>query len=194
MNKNTLAYILLLITIALSALSFPDKEGKIVVKQNDMIVRVIDNKDSDINTAEALFTVNSTPEKCFQVINNKLDYPNFMPDIEKVTFVKNTSSGKLYDYIYDAPIFNIEYTLLMKDSVKNGIYHISWNYVKGELNENKGNWEIKVDPTDSTRTLIDYKIFLDPGTILPDWLMNKLTAGSIPEMIEAIRKRVKKIK
>lgn len=173
------------------ALSFPDKVGKIIVNENGMIVRLIENKGSDINTAEALFIVNSTPEKCFRVINNKLEYPDFMPDIEKVTFVKKTSEGKLYDYVYDAPIFDIEYTLLMKDSMTNGIYHITWSYVKGELNENHGNWEIKTDPSDSTKTLIKYKIFLDPGTILPDWLMNKLTAGSIPDMIKAIRKRVK---
>ena len=175
-------------------LSFPDKVGEVVVNENDMIVRLIENKGSDINTAEAMFTVNSTPEKCFKVINNILDYPDFMPDIEKVTLVKKTSEARLYNYVYDAPIFDIEYTLLMKDSVSNGIYHIEWTYVKGELNENKGSWEIKTDTYDSTKTLIKYKIYLDPGTILPDWLMNKLTAGSIPDMIEAIRKRVKEIK
>ncbi|MDA3885589.1 MAG: hypothetical protein PF638_08355 [Candidatus Delongbacteria bacterium] len=194
MNKNNLTYILLFLAVALSALSFPDKNGKIVVNENDMIVRLIENTGSDIKTAEALFTVDVSRKKCFELINNIIDYPSFMPDIEKTIFVKNTSEGKLYDFIYDAPLFDIEYTLLLKDTLDEGIYYIEWSYVKGDLNDSNGSWEIKIDPDNGNGTLINYRTYLDTGTILPDWLMNRLTAGSIPDMIEAIRKRVKKIK
>ncbi|MBN2789297.1 MAG: hypothetical protein JXR69_03835 [Candidatus Delongbacteria bacterium] len=194
MKNETLKYIIPIIflyIVCLSALSFPDNTGKIVFNEDDMIVRLIEKKGSDIKTAEALFLVDSSPIKCHKIINNVLNYPSFMPDIEKTTFVKKTARGTEYDFVYDAPIFDIEYTLLLKDSLKNGIYHIEWSYIKGELNENNGSWEIMTNPEDSTETLIKYKIYLDPGTILPDWLMNRLTAGSIPDMIYSIRKKVK---
>lgn len=197
--KSLLKHIIVIILFFIMAvnatkLSFPDKSGSIVVNEKNMVIRLIEKQDSDLKTAEALFAVKSTPEKCFNVISNILDYPNFMPDIEKTTFVKKLSEGKFYDFVYDAPIFDIEYTLLLKDTLDKGIYYIEWSYVKGDLNDSNGSWEVKIDPDNSNRSLINYKTYLDTGTILPDWLMNKLTVGSIPDMIEAIRKRVKEIK
>ncbi|NOR46392.1 MAG: hypothetical protein GQ534_12475 [Candidatus Delongbacteria bacterium] len=192
MNKNTLTYILLLITMALSALSFPDKKGEIIKDQKDFILRLVNTPNSSIKTAEAIFLVNNSSKNCFKVLNDIKNYPEFMPNITETKFISKNKNGSIYDFVFEVAFMDTEYSLLLTDNVDKDIYYIDWTFVKGEINDSQGSWIIK--PISISISELHYKVYLDPGSFIPDWITNKLTARSIPDMVEAIRKRVSEIK
>jgi len=192
--KEHLLIAVLLISISIPAfsdVSFSDNKGKTVVSQKDIKIRLIERTDSDIRTAEAVFTVNAPVQKCFGVITKVTEYHEFMPDIKKAVVFNKTEDGIIYDFVYDAPFFDIEYRLKINSSETDSLISVNWSYVDGDLNDNNGSWIFTPDPEKPDVTVIYYSIYLDPGTFLPDWLVTKLTAGSIPDMIESVRKRVK---
>lgn len=192
-NKyNFIILLALLLYLKAGTLSFPDPKGDIVKNEDNMIIRLIGSDKSSIKTAEAVFTVDQTPENCFNVIKNIEKYPDFMPNIEKTKLVSTSENGKIYDFVFGIAFMDIEYTLLIEDSIINDEYLMNWSFIKGEIKDSSGSWHIKIDPENSNSSVIYYRTFLDPGSFLPDWIVSKLTARSIPDMVEAIREQTKK--
>lgn len=188
---NFIILFALIVFVNAAILSFPDSKGDIVKNENNMIIRLISSDNSSIKTAEAVFTVDQTPENCFNVVYNIESYPDFMPNITGTKLISKSEKGKIYDFVFEIAFMDIEYTLLIKDSIINDEYTMNWSFVKGEIKESSGSWNIKPDPSDSNLSVIYYRTFLDPGSFLPDWIVSKLTARSIPDMVEAIREQTK---
>ena len=186
-----ISFILFLNTSTLFSLSFSNNKGMIITNEKDLIIRLLDSPNSSIKTAEAIFVVSADSKKCFSVINDIKNYSEFMPNISESKFVLKSKQGAIFDFIFEVMFIDTEYTLLLKDSIDNNTYHLDWTFVKGELNDSKGSWKIKPTLLDKNISEVYYKVYLDPGTFIPDWLTNKLTARSIPDMVVAIRKRVK---
>jgi ribosome-associated toxin RatA of RatAB toxin-antitoxin module len=173
-------------------LEFPDKKGVIVAQENDYIIRLIDSEQSSIKTAEAVFTVYAKPEKCFDIISDIPRYPEFMPNITKTSFVKKTDCCLIYDFVFKAAFMDMAYTVSVNNERTGDQYKSGWNYVKGDLKETKGSWIIEPVKDSGEVSIIRYNVYLDPGSFMPGWLQNRLTAGSIPDMICAIKKRAEK--
>lgn len=174
------------------ALEFPDKKGEIIAQEKDYIIRLIDSEQSSIKTAEAVFTVFAKPEKCFEIICDISKYPEFMPNITQTSFVKKTDCCLIYDFVFEVAFIDIEYTVSVKNEKTGDFYKSGWDYVKGDLKETKGSWIIEPFNDNGSVSIIHYNVYLDPGSFMPGWLQNKLTAGSIPDMICAIKKRAEK--
>jgi len=173
-------------------LSFPDSKGTVIRNEKDYIIRLIDSHNSSIKTAEAVFIVNAKPDKCFDIISDISEYYEFMPNITKSSFVSKNSDSLIYEMVFEVAFIDIEYTISVKNESKLNFYSSLWNYVKGDLKETKGSWSIEPYKNNSNWSIIRYEVYLDTGSFMPGWLQNKLTAGSIPDMIYAIKKRAEK--
>ncbi len=87
------------------------------------------------------------------------------------------------------PATNRWYLLKLDDTVTPGRWYESWSLILGNLKSNDGSWDLR--PLDNDRTLVTYKVFSDPGGMIPDWIINIGTNQTLPEVIKAVRKRVK---
>ena len=88
------------------------------------------------------------------------------------------------------PATNRWYIIKLDDFVTSGRWYQHWSLVLGNLKTNDGSWELV--PLDNNRTLVTYTVFSDPGGEIPDWIINIGTKQTLPGVIEALRKRVKK--
>lgn len=69
-----------------------------------------------------------------------------------------------------------------------------WSLVKGDYKYNNGSWVLEPFDASGQRTLATYRIHAEPNTSVPDWLREKAQKKSLPEMIERVRKEVKKLR
>jgi hypothetical protein len=51
----------------------------------------------------------------------------------------------------------------------------------------KGNWTI--EKLTDTQTRITYYLYTDPGGSIPNWIANKANKQSVPDLLDAVRKR-----
>ncbi|MHB8068827.1 MAG: SRPBCC family protein [Desulfobaccales bacterium] len=104
--------------------------------------------------------------------------------------------GKFICYLYSHlnfpwPCKNRWYILkleLDETSAARHRYRSSWSLVIGNLRENLGEWIL--EPFDSTRTKVTYRLLTDPGGAIPDFLVNQATSTTLPQIITAIKQRV----
>ena len=67
------------------------------------------------------------------------------------------------------------------------IYRSSWSLLFGNLKENSGEWLL--EPYDAHQTKLTYRLSTDPGGSIPGFLVKRGTCVTLPQVIEAIRKR-----
>jgi hypothetical protein len=62
----------------------------------------------------------------------------------------------------------------------------------GSIKYNEGSWDLKKYSHDKRQTLATYTLATDPGFFVPKFLLEKATRGTLPLVIQAVRKRVEK--
>jgi ribosome-associated toxin RatA of RatAB toxin-antitoxin module len=171
------------------SLNFPDVSGKIVAHEKDYIIRMIGSGPSAAKTVQARFYVRADRQSCWRVITDYDHYPEFMPQIASAKRVANPNGLDTYAFTLKVAVFTVSYTLEMKGLQPVGPWTLSWNYVKGDLKSTSGSWEIFECPETPGVVLVSYNVQVDVGALVPAFVSNHLTTGSIPKLIEAVRLR-----
>jgi len=115
-----------------------------------------------------------------------------------IAFLKKHRAAKMTDTtgyffaIIDTPwpATNRWYIIKLKDSVTKNRWFQHWNLIIGNLKINDGSWELL--PFDNDKTLAIYTSLVDPGGMIPNFIINIGTNQTLPDLIRAVRKRVKK--
>ncbi len=66
-------------------------------------------------------------------------------------------------------------------------YRTSWSLVLGNLKENSGEWIL--EPFGSAKTKATYRLCTDPGGAIPAFIARQFTYVTLPQILEAVRKR-----
>jgi ribosome-associated toxin RatA of RatAB toxin-antitoxin module len=103
--------------------------------------------------------------------------------------------GKYVAYLYSHldfpwPASNRWYIIkLLQDETRavQDSYLCSWSLVTGNLRENSGEWIL--EPCGTNKTKVIYRLCTDPGGAVPGFLVKRGTSNTMPQIIEAVRKR-----
>jgi ribosome-associated toxin RatA of RatAB toxin-antitoxin module len=136
-----------------------------------------------------VFLIKAKPETVFMAVTDFDHYPEFMPNIVSATPVDNKGVDKKYGFILKFSFWDIKYTLLLRPGHKGDLYSLDWTFVEGDIKDTTGSWRIKPYEKNNKYSLIFYRVKPDPGRFIPDWVADRLSTRSIPDMIEAVSKR-----
>lgn len=111
--------------------------------------------------------------------------------------IYRVKGGKYFVYFYSLldfpwPISNKWYIIKIdRDETRatEGIYRSSWEMAAGNLRTNQGYWLL--EPYSKQRTKATYSLLTDPGGYVPDSLINIGTTVTMPDIIQAVRRRAK---
>lgn len=152
------------------------KKGKIITEEE-----IIEGRSGGV---KATFWVNAKPEVVFRELSDGGKFSEFMPDID-VSIVKN--SGENFQDVYYRLHFwfaDVEYVL--HRVIKKEERKITWNMLRGKFKRIDGFWEIK-DGIDGS--IVTYYTDVEPGLSVPKSISKYLTKKSLPDLVDAVRKR-----
>ena len=66
-----------------------------------------------------------------------------------------------------------------------------WSLIEGTYSRNDGSWAAYPWGADQTKTLLVYTIDVNPKVAVPDFIIRKAQTGTLPDVFDAIRKRVR---
>lgn len=66
----------------------------------------------------------------------------------------------------------------------------AWKLLKGNYKRNNGSWSVLPYQGDPNRSLLVYRIDVDPDIMVPDAIIRSAQTGSLPDVFVAVRKRV----
>lgn len=151
----------------------------------------------------AVSEVDAPPDVIFGVLGDFERYPEFMPYVKESRVLSRSEENEVITYARVAPPFvsQRDYALkvsLMPGSAANGnVFKLewisspeSWPEVEGvvRIRLNEGAW-LAEPVEDGRRTRLTYRLFTDPGGLIPDFVVSLSNTIAIPELFEAVRKR-----
>ncbi len=193
------------------------------LKQGGVIVKIEKIPGSSTRLGQVTGVVNAPRERVWLVISDYNEQKNFMPNLlesfairpEALNLIKDASPGDLPDlegqlreykcaeaagrvvYTYGLgdfpwPMPDRRYILKIERDAERFTTHA--NMVIGQMKVNETFWQLEPYGADGSQTLATYKVFLDTGMPLPGFAVNMAASSTLPEVIEAVRRRVKNAK
>lgn len=179
-----------------------DSDGwKMVSSKQQAQVWTREVEDSKIREVKLVATINAPIKQVWKTISEVQYYTDFLPYIEEINIIEQTTPNKAYVYHRVDPPFvsHRDYTLLIEDEVdvQAGKYYRHWTQfnnkgpasIKGvvRLDICDGSWTLTA--TEEGRTQATYWIYTDPSGRIPTWLANKVNKSALYDVLFAIEKR-----
>ncbi len=124
-------------------------------------------------------------EKCFSVISDYERYPEFLPEVKKIT--TSNRRGHEVDVHYQAEVVKvIKYTVHMKEEKPKSV---SWSFIDGEfMKDNRGGWVL--EDLGNGQTKATYSIEVTVGMLVPKTILNALVDTQLPKLMANFKKRI----
>ena len=134
--------------------------------------------------AQRTIIINTTPEVLFTVITDYGQYPNFLPEVEKIEIISRGDNTTRVRYTVSL-IKKVQYTI---DLVEKPNASVRWTLVEsGLMKANNGGWALR-DLGDG-RTEVTYDVEVVPKGWVPKSIVNMLTNKSLPSTLNAFKQR-----
>ena len=174
-----------------------------VRKLSESAVTLIDtSKPGSAGKSFAAGTLISAPvDTLCAIIQDYPSYPGFMPNTESTAVAMATATQTVIDVTLKLPMGKIKkYRLRMEPEVSPASCKVSWKQLpwrglKAEetIADTYGYWHFTPAPA-AGKTFVRYVVYTDPGPI-PfglGWIVDSLSMDSIPQTLEALRKKAVK--
>jgi ribosome-associated toxin RatA of RatAB toxin-antitoxin module len=140
--------------------------------------------------ASKTVTVNVAPEQFFDVVADYEKYPEFLPEVKKVSVESGPGGVKTVTYTVDIKAKVINYTLKHTAERPNVL---RWTMVKGEMMKgNDGSWVIKPGAQAGT-TEATYNIDLRLSALVPGFIERALAEQQLPGLLANFKARAEKL-
>jgi ribosome-associated toxin RatA of RatAB toxin-antitoxin module len=136
--------------------------------------------------ARARALIAAPPERVWDAITDYDHYKDFMP-LTTVSEVRRREGETVFFYTeLGTPLKTIRYEIKLE--LDKPRWRVAWTLVEGNLKSNEGSWQL--EPYGAGETYAVYTCFVAPGFWLPGYLLNQVTQGTLPQVINAVRRRV----
>jgi coenzyme Q-binding protein COQ10 len=138
--------------------------------------------------ASKSIVINVPPDKLFDVITDYAKYPEFLPEVKKVTVDSGQGLVKDVTYTVDIKAKTINYTLRHGGERPK---KVTWTMTKGEMMKgNDGSWSLKEVPGGTEAT---YSIDLKLSSLVPGFIEKALAEQSLPSLLANFKARAEKL-
>lgn len=129
--------------------------------------------------------IDAPPRAVWDVVVDYVNYPKFFPEFKTAEIIDREGTAQIVDFSADYGKL-MSYTLRIDHDEKN--LTTKWTYVGGDLKDSKGGWKFAEAP--GGKTHVTYDVDAQVGFLVPKFVLDKLTALSVPKMFENLKAEV----
>lgn len=128
---------------------------------------------------------NAPAKAIFNVITDYGRYPEFLPEVKRVSVIDSKPEKKLVEFeLQIVKTFRYQLWLIEKP-----YFEVSWKFHTGDIfKENSGHWKLK--ELEDGKTQVEYEIMAKFGLFVPGMIEKKLIEVNLPSMMKAYRERI----
>ena len=183
--------LILVALISIAEANIPLDEARLKrLMKGDVLVNVIKAEGPSKGMVAATVLIDAPVEHVWQVMTDCGEIPTFVPGVESCQIM---SSGPNWEIIKHevkwiwlfpklAYVFRATYQ-------KNE--QIDFVRIDGDLKAMKGVWQLSPWQANS-KTIVHYRVYLDPGFFVPQWLVRRALKKDLPAVLTALRSKVLK--
>lgn len=192
----------LLLVTATVAPAIADGAGwRQVNSRNGVLISARPWAGSSFDEMQAIGDIDASPEAVLAVLDDLPRYPQFMPPTSKAQFL-GRDANTVYYYMEISPpvIARRDYCIRVGwEHLPGGKLRSFWSADNSgcpperrgvvRVRENEGEWLLEpID--DGRRTHVTYHCHIEVGGAVPAWMVNRVSATELPNVIGAVRKAV----
>jgi len=158
------------------------------VAKHEIVIRASLDSGARRGTVRAAMLIDAPPSVVFQMMTRCADAVQYVPHL-RLCRVRDRApdlSWELVEHEIDfgwyAP--RVEY-VFRADLVTDR--SITFHQVSGDFKSNEGIWEFDPDSS-GTRTLLRYRVYIDPPGYVPNWLARSTFKRELPQMLAELRR------
>ena len=158
------------------------------IEKDEIVIRASLDSSARRGTVRAAMLVDAPPAVVFESMTRCADALKYVPHLRVCRIREHApdSSWALVeqeiDFGWYAPRLRYVFRAdLVQDQ------SISFRQVSGDFKANEGRWEL--EPTaDGERTLLRYRVYIDPPGYVPNWLARSTFKRELPQMLTDLRR------
>jgi uncharacterized membrane protein len=118
------------------------------------------------------------------------DKPEYMPRLKSIAIVDQSPQQLRVRTVIDAAVTTARYTLVFQ--LDEPDHRLSWTLDRSAADNSIADTEgeYRLYSIEPGRTLVTYKSYVDTGRALPRFIQNYMARHSIPDLLNAIKRRV----
>ena len=158
------------------------------VAKDEIVIRANLDSNARRGTVRAAMLIDAPPAVVFEMMTRCVDAMKYVPHLRQCRIREQAAdmSWELVEHEIDFGWYSprIQY-VLRADFVTD--QSISFHQVSGDFKANHGIWEL--EPADAgNRTLLRYRVVIDPPGYVPTWLARSTFKRELPQMLTALRR------
>jgi ribosome-associated toxin RatA of RatAB toxin-antitoxin module len=158
------------------------------VARDEIVIRANLEAGARRGTVRAAMLIDAPPDVVFQMMTRCADALKYVPHL-RVCRVRDRAADltwELVEHEIDFGWYAPRVSYVFRADF--GLDHsISFRQVSGDFKANYGIWEF--EPADAgTRTLLRYRVYMDPPGYIPNWLARSTFKRELPQMLAGLRR------
>lgn len=183
-----IGFLLIAISNGIQAASDLGETDFLRLRKGETLVRVERSEGQHKGTVEAIILIDSPPEPIWRIMTDCDAAPSFVPGLAACRVL---DSGDNWENIHHdvkwiwflprfSYVFRADYQINRQ---------IDFTKIRGDLKEMSGSW--RLEPLNNgSQTLVRYKVYLNPGFYIPQWVVRQSLKKNLPAVLIALRTKV----
>ena len=158
--------------------------------QGEVLVAVINAEGPSQGMVAATILIEAPVERIWQVMTDCGEIPTFVPGVESCQIMSSGPDWEVIKHevkwIWLLPKFQYVFRATYQPNKQ-----IDFVRIDGDLKAMQGIWRLSPGRI-NTQTIVHYQVYLDPGFLVPQWLVRRALKKDLPAVLTALRSKVLK--
>jgi ribosome-associated toxin RatA of RatAB toxin-antitoxin module len=159
------------------------------VSRGETVIRADLDAAQRSGTVRAAMVVNAPPAVVFQAMTRCEDALEYVPHLRRCQVLPTSGPGdsRLVEHEIDFGWYAPRIRYVFRADVVTD-RRIDFRQVQGDFKANHGVWEFEPQAGDAERTLVRYRVEIDPPGYVPDWLARSTLNRELPRMLTGLKR------
>lgn len=165
----------------------PDESAR--VSKGETVIRANLDPSQRRGTVRAAMLVDAPVDVVFQAMTRCADAVKYVPHLRLCRVLPRSDEANVryveheIDFGWYAPRLRYVFRAEMVANLR-----IAFRQVSGDFKANQGLWEFEPQGAESQRTLVRYRVEIDPPGFVPNWLARSTFKRELPKMLADLKR------
>lgn len=158
------------------------------VERGEVVVRSLATDNSSAGRVWAAVAIAAPVAVVWDIMLDVEHASEFVPGLRRARRLERHGAYEIIEHTVKYSWLLPEFTYRFRADYQRPA-RIDFHRISGDLRALEGSWSLHATP-DGTGTIVAYAVYLDPGFLVPQWLVRQSLQRNLPAVLRALRERV----